>query len=124
MIKQKILIVDDEEGIRSLMSEYLENEGFEVDQAENGLIAFEKVKSWQPHLIISDIQMPVWTGIRLFENLKQLPSSGIPTLFISGYVGIQEIKFQNDVHYVGFIEKPFQLKSLVKYVKDYFSKNT
>lgn len=121
-MKQKVLVVDDEEGIRVLMTQYLEKEGFDVAQAENGLDAFEKVKTWKPNLIISDIQMPVWTGIRLFENLKLLPPPPTPTLFISGYVGVQDLSITKEENYVGFIEKPFQMKALVQQVKTFLNK--
>lgn len=123
-MKQKVLVVDDEEGIRLLMTQYLEKEGFDVAEAENGLVAFEKVKTWKPHLIISDVQMPVWNGIRLFESLKQLPPPPTPTLFISGYVGLQDLSIQKEEHYAGFIEKPFQMKTLVNHVKTFLSKKS
>lgn len=122
-MKQKVLVVDDEQEIRILMTQYLENEGFDVAQAENGFEAFEKVKTWKPNLIISDIQMPVWTGIRLFENLKLLPPPP-PTLFISGYVGVQDLNITKAENYVGFIEKPFQMKALVAQVKTFLSQKT
>lgn len=70
----KILVVDDEEIIRDNLSYVLEAEGFDVDKAENGLIAYNKVKDKHYDLIITDIEMPSMKGTELLEKVKALDS--------------------------------------------------
>lgn len=66
----KILVVDDEEIIRDSLYYILEKEGYEVDKAENGKEAFEKIKSTHYDLVITDIEMPVMKGTELLEKIK------------------------------------------------------
>ncbi len=68
--KQKILIVDDENNLREMLAILLRREGFEVFQAENGAVAVELVLEIIPDLIISDIRMPVMSGIDLLRRLQ------------------------------------------------------
>ena len=55
----KILIVDDEANIREVVREYCEINGFETEEAENGLVAIEKVKNTHFDCVILDVMMPV-----------------------------------------------------------------
>lgn len=68
----KILVVDDEEIIRDSISYILESEGYEVDKAENGKIAYDKIKEKHFDLVITDIEMPVMKGTELLEKVKTL----------------------------------------------------
>jgi DNA-binding response OmpR family regulator len=74
---KRILIVDDEESIRLLYREELEEEGFEVEVAKNGEEALEKLPRFKPDLITLDIKMPGMDGIetlkRIRESERQLP---------------------------------------------------
>ncbi len=80
----KILVVDDEESIRNLYREELEDEGFSVEVAKNGEEAMEKVRSFQPDLITLDIKMPGMGGI---ETLKQVREQyrQLPIILCSAY---------------------------------------
>jgi CheY-like chemotaxis protein len=70
----KALIIDDNESLRMLLAVFLEGLGFEIDQAENGGIAFSLIKKNDYDLIVSDIDMPVVNGIELFYLIsKQAP---------------------------------------------------
>ena len=68
---KKILVVDDEEGIRSFICEVLEDEGFSVDQACNGAEALKKISRVHYDLVISDMQMPKVSGIELLSKVKE-----------------------------------------------------
>jgi len=76
---KRILIVDDEESIRFLYKEELEEEGYIVECAQNGEEALEKLSIFKPDLISLDIKMPVMDGIealkRIREKERQLPVS-------------------------------------------------
>lgn len=116
-MKYKILIVDDEKDLRDLISYFLLREHFDVQTAENGKDAFEKVQSWNPNLVISDIRMPIWDG---FELLRKLSANDLktPVMFISGYVGGDEEVLKKDPNCVGFIPKPVTKAELVRLVKE------
>ncbi len=70
----KILVVDDEEIIRDSISYILEAEGYEVGKAENGKVAYEKIKEKHFDLVITDIEMPAMKGTELLEKIKILDS--------------------------------------------------
>jgi CheY-like chemotaxis protein len=72
MEKTKILLVDDEEHIRLLFQEELEEEGYLIDVASNGLEALAKVKSDHFDLVILDIKMPGMDGIQTLNEIKKI----------------------------------------------------
>lgn len=72
---EKILVVDDEDIIRDTISVVLKKEGYIVDEAENGLIAFNKVQENFYDLVITDIEMPEMKGIELLERSSKAQSN-------------------------------------------------
>jgi len=70
MKNARILIVDDEENIRLLFREELEDEGYEVDIASNGYEALEKLKVSPFNLVVMDIKMPGMDGIQTLNAIK------------------------------------------------------
>ena len=70
MLKKSILIVDDEEDIRDLLSYNLEKSGFNVDVASNGMECLSKIKSNKPDLILLDVMMPEMDGLEVCEQIK------------------------------------------------------
>jgi PAS domain S-box-containing protein len=83
--KSRILLVDDDQRILALLKELLEGDGYENACASNGAEALEIVKSFEPDVVISDVLMPVLSGIELCRLLKAEPhTASIPVLLISG----------------------------------------
>ena len=119
----KILVVDDELSLVELVAQFLESEGHNIKTANNGQEAFEIAKKWQPDLIISDVQMPICNGFQLHEKLKTLPPPIIPILFISGYIGGDELNIQNKTNILGFLSKPFKITALLKYIENLKTKS-
>ncbi len=66
-----VLVVDDEDRIRRLLKMYLEREGYEVDEAENGEVALEKALEKEYHCILLDIMMPEKDGLQVCEELRE-----------------------------------------------------
>ncbi|MDD4195028.1 MAG: response regulator [Syntrophorhabdaceae bacterium] len=83
-MKRKVLVVDDEENIRLLFKEELEEEGYEVDTASNGLEALEKVKTASFDVIVLDIKMPVMDGIQALNAIKNM-NKDQPVILCSAY---------------------------------------
>jgi PAS domain S-box-containing protein len=83
--KCRVLIVDDDQKGRSLLTELIENEGYEVACAGDGGRGLELLTSFEPDVVISDVVMPVLEGIELCRRIKKDPSTAdIPVLLMSG----------------------------------------
>jgi len=81
---KKILIVDDEESIRFLYKEELEEEGYIVECAGNGEEALEKLCVFKPDLISLDIKMPVMDGIEALKRIREKERQ-LPVILCSAY---------------------------------------
>ncbi len=81
---KRILIVDDEENIRFLYKEELEDEGFAVDLAKNGEEALEKIGTFQPDLVTLDIKMPGLNGIEVLKRIRE-QKRNLPIVLCSAY---------------------------------------
>ena len=81
---KKIMVVDDEESIRFLFKEELEEEGFRVELARNGREAIEKVPVFRPDLITLDIKMPVMDGIEALKRIRETDRH-LPIILCSAY---------------------------------------
>lgn len=80
----KVLIVDDEEGIREVIGYILEKRGFIAEDAGNGKKALEKVAQEKPDIIILDIAMPEMDGLQTCKRLRENPDTqDIPIIFLS-----------------------------------------
>ena len=86
---KKILVVEDEEGLRLLYEEELEAEGYEVITAQNGKEAIQKLEEGKPDLIILDIVMPVMDGMEALGRIVGKDRK-IPIILNSSYSGYRE----------------------------------
>jgi CheY-like chemotaxis protein len=88
MAKKRILVVDDERDIVEFLTQLLEDNGYEVTSAYDGVEAMEQVSREKPDLILLDLQMPEETGTGLFRKLhNQKEYKDIPVIVISGLAG-------------------------------------
>lgn len=83
-MKKSILIVEDDQNQRTLISEELESKGYEVQQACNGKEGLTKFKEKPPHLVIMDIRMPEMDGIETMGRLVE-EEHNVPVIFYSAY---------------------------------------
>ena len=81
---KKILVVDDEESIRFLFKEELEEEGFRVEVASNGKEALEMLPELRPDLVTLDIRMPVMDGIETLKRIRETDRD-LPIVLCSAY---------------------------------------
>lgn len=114
-----ILIVDDEPGIRLAISDYLELAGYSVISAKNVQEALLMLKTYHPHLMISDIKMPGKDGYELVKQVRQRPEYRLlPVIFLternSTKERIQGYKVGCDV----YLPKPFELEELEAVVRN------
>ncbi len=77
----RILVVDDDENVRTLLRRMLTIEGYEVDEAADGPSAMEKVGAWAPDLLLLDIMMPGQDGLDVLEVLRR--TSAVPVILLT-----------------------------------------
>jgi len=88
-MKKKVLVVEDEEGLRLLYEEELKSEGYEVLTARNGREAIQQLEAVKPDLIILDIVMPVMDGMEALGKIVGRERK-IPIILNSSYPGYRE----------------------------------
>ncbi len=81
---KRIMVVDDEENIRFLYKEELEDEGFAVELAKNGEEALDKLPAFKPDLITLDIKMPGMNGIEVLKRIREQDRK-LPIILCSAY---------------------------------------
>ena len=112
-----ILVVDDEHGIRELLSEILNDEGHQVELAENASQARALRQQARPDLVLLDIWMPDTDGVTL---LKEWSSTGLltmPVIMMSGHATIETAVEATKIGAQSFLEKPITLQKLLKAVE-------
>ncbi len=117
MISSKILVVDDEPDIRTLVKEILEDEGFEVDVAGNAETAREQATAFVPDLVLLDIWMPDEDGISLLKEWKQEANAAFPVIMMSGHGSVETAVEATRLGAYDFIEKPLSLAKLLLTIK-------
>ena len=81
---KKILVVDDEENIRLLYQEELEEDGYAVDVAAHGQEALEKLNTFKPDLVTLDIRMPGMDGVETLQKIREVQRD-LPVILCSAY---------------------------------------
>lgn len=112
----KVLVVDDESLIRSVIKEYLIIEKYEVIEAENGLEAIDKVLKNDIDIIIMDIMMPKMDGYTACKEIKKLKND-IPFIFLSARNEEYDKLIGFDLGIDDYVTKPFSPRELVARVK-------
>ncbi len=111
----RILVVEDEEDLRYILTENLMAGGYEVIEATNGRDAIEKCRNSIPDLILSDIRMPEMGGIELFYNIKNFSTeiAAVPFIFLTAVGGdeaeIEGLRIGSD----GYLTKPVKFDLLL-----------
>jgi CheY-like chemotaxis protein len=107
MTMREVLVVDDEHHILVLLTELLQNEGYRVRQAADGVAALREIDRLRPDLVLTDVMMPRLGGLEL---ARQLRARKISTIVMSAAMGAS-----TDASLV-FLSKPFDLTTLVQLV--------
>ena len=109
----KILVVDDNENNRALLSNYLQPLGFIVAEANNGEDGLATAKTFQPDAILVDLVMPVMDGAEMITKIKQQPDLK-DTVMIMISANSQLIPKSSEINCHGFLSKPVNLKQLLE----------
>lgn len=112
----RILVVDDEIGIRELLSEILYDEGHTIDLAENAAQARASRLRVRPDLVLLDIWMPDTDGVTLLREWGSQGLLDMPVIMMSGHATIDTAVEATRIGAVDFLEKPITLQRLLKTV--------
>jgi len=117
-----ILVVDDELGIRALLSEILSDEGHSVEVAENAAQARVLREQCQPDLVLLDIWMPDVDGVTLLKEWSASGQLTMPVIMMSGHGTIDTAVEATKVGAQAFLEKPITMQKLLRAVEQGLSK--
>lgn len=108
----RILVVDDESSVRSLLRRILELDGHDVVEAHDGAMALEQVKACGAELVMTDMMMPVMRGNELIAKLRADPvTASIPIVVVSSEAGVESLPAD------GAVAKPFSIEAVLDTVR-------
>lgn len=113
----RLLIVDDEPGIRRTLKDLMVMQGYEVDQAQNGTEGLEKIKSEKFDLVLSDIQMPQMDGMELLKA-SRATNPDLPFIMLTAHATIERAVEAIKIGAYDFVSKPPNLQHLLVTVRN------
>lgn len=114
---KRILIVEDEEAVRDLEKFILEQQGYEVMEAKDGLEGLAKAEFRKPDLILLDLMMPDVSGGRMFNEMREHEATkGIPIVVVTGKPDAHEM-FDDAIGPENVVMKPFEAATLLERIK-------
>ena len=115
MMRNKILIVEDDSDLVFIIKTALENGGYSVRSAADGLQALERVREEIPDLILLDLMLPEMDGYSVNLKLKENPQTAmVPVVVLTAYGHLKEFEqIRKDVTIVAYLEKPTPMKEIL-----------
>lgn len=120
MSKGKVLIVDDQLGIRVLLNEVFQLEGYQTFQAANGPKAIELAKAHNPDIVLLDIKIPGMDGLEILKKLKNYNPS-IQVIIMTAYSEQDLINEALENGALTYFAKPFDINEVKETVKNYIN---
>lgn len=118
IINSTVLVIDDQPGIRRLLTEVLNEEGYNVATAANGYEGLQKAKELNPSLILMDMKMPGMDGIEALREMKNI-GQGEKVIMMTAYGELDLINEAKEIGVYAYITKPFDIVELCGMIKDY-----
>ena len=119
---KRILIVDDEPHVTRVLKLSLRPRGYEVESLCNPLEAVDKLKSFAPDVLITDIQMPGMSGRELCDRIQaEMPQRNFLILVMTAMAARENREWVSRMPNTEFLEKPLSPRSLVVRLDDYFA---
>jgi len=115
MVKQRILIVDDDENIAELISLYLTKEFFDTKIVHNGNEALDTFEQWQPHLVLLDLMLPGKDGYQVCREIRG--KSSVPIIMLSAKGEVFDKVLGLELGADDYMMKPFDSKEMVARVR-------
>ncbi len=112
--KGKVLVVDDQHSIRTLIKRHLEQDGYEVALATSGEDALQQLKKWKPVAVVLDVMMPGMDGFEVCRRLRAMPDGGtVPVIMCTGKGQRQDVVEAVQAGTSDYIVKPFTRETLL-----------
>jgi Response regulator containing CheY-like receiver, AAA-type ATPase, and DNA-binding domains len=116
MTRPVVLVIDDQPGIRRLLTEVLSEEGYSVAEASNGYDGLQKAKDVRPALILMDMKMPGMDGIETLRELKRL-GIGDRVIMMTAYGELDLVTEAKEIGAADYITKPFDIIALCEIIQ-------
>lgn len=116
ILSKKLLIVDDQYGIRILLNEVFQKEGYQTFQASNGMQALQIVEQDRPDLVLLDMKIPGMDGIEILKRLKEMDQT-IEVFIMTAYGELDMIQQAKDLGARTHFAKPFDIDEIRAAVK-------
>jgi len=113
----KILVVDDQFGVRRLLFETFREDQHEVEMAANGVEALQLLATFEPDLILMDMKMPGMNGIETLGKIRASNSS-VDVIMMTAYGDTQNMEQAKDLGILYYMGKPFDLLELRERVRN------
>jgi len=114
----KVLIVDDDKKLSFILSSQFKAQGYEVAIADDGIEAIVLARSFRPHVIIMDYNLPRMNGVEVTRHLKQDPETmRIPVIMLTGRVCTEDVVAGLDTGAEEYVTKPFEVAELLARVR-------
>jgi two-component system, NtrC family, nitrogen regulation response regulator NtrX len=121
MVLKKVLVIDDEENILASLRGVLEDEKFSVDTARNGALGLQRIKKFEPDVVLLDIWMPGDDGIVVLEKIKKLYPN-LDVIMMSGHGTVETAVKAIKRGAFDFLEKPIHFDKLLLLLDHVFEK--
>ncbi|KAA0548624.1 response regulator [Bacillus sp. BGMRC 2118] len=118
MVSGKLLIVDDQFGIRILLNEVFQKEGYQTFQAANGFQALDIVDKHSPELVLLDMKIPGMDGIEILKRMK-VKDKDIQVIIMTAYGELDMIQEAKDLGAITHFAKPFDIDDIREAVRKY-----
>ena len=114
MPSQRILVVDDEPTVREVVVQYLERDGYDVRQLDNGTAVAQAITEFEPHLIVLDVMLP---GVNGLDILRQTGPNRVPVILLTARVEEADRVLGLELGADDYVTKPFSPRELVARVR-------
>lgn len=122
-MEEKILIVDDQFGIRILLNEVFQKEGYKTFQAANGIQALDIVTKHDPDLVLLDMKIPGMDGIEILKRMKVIDPE-IRVIIMTAYGELDMIQEAKDLGAITHFAKPFDIDDIRAAVRKHMPQKT
>jgi len=107
---QRVLVVDDDKTVSDVVRRYLEREGYEVDTADDGLVALDLARQRPPDLVVLDLMLPGLDGIEVCRRLRE--SHAVPVIMLTAKGDVDDRVTGLEVGADDYVTKPFSPREL------------
>src|SRR3954464_10971658 len=119
-MSRRILVIDDEQGIRAALGQLLEYEGYEVRTVANATDGIAEYQKWKPHLVFLDVKMAGMDGMEALKKIKELDPAGT-VVMISGHATIRTAVEATQAGAYEILEKPLDTDRILVMLRNALS---